>query len=50
MVLEKIISTMESLTEMKMTELEVIELKKWLEVAHEERMKQMTESENIWKN
>ena len=26
---------------MKMTEAEVIELKKWLEVAHEKRMKQI---------
>lgn len=31
------------LPEMKMTEAEVIELKKWLEVAHEKRMKQIAE-------
>lgn len=33
----------EVLPEMKMTEAEVIELKKWLEVAHEKRMKQIAE-------
>lgn len=36
----------EMLPEMKMTELEVIELKKWLEVAHEERMKQISKFKN----
>lgn len=36
----------EILPEMKMTELEVIELEKWLEAAHEERMKQITEFKN----
>lgn len=36
----------EILPEIKMTELEVMELKKWLEVAHEERMKQITEFKN----
>mgnify|MGYP004458075897 FL=1 len=34
------------LPEMKMTESEVMELKKWLEVAHEERMKQIEEFKN----
>ena len=34
------------LPEMQMTESEVIELKKWLEGAHEERMKQITEYKN----
>jgi len=34
------------LPEMKMTELEVAELKKWLEVAHEERMKKISEFKN----
>ena len=33
----------EILPEMKMTESEVIELKKWLETAHEERMKKISE-------
>ena len=36
----------EVLPEMKMTESEVIELKKWLEVAHEERKKKIAEFEN----
>ena len=36
----------EILPEMKMTESEVAELKQWLEVAHEERMKQITEFKN----
>lgn len=36
----------EVLPEMKMTESEVMELKKWLETAHEERMKKIDEFEN----
>ena len=36
----------EVLPEMKMTESEVIELKKWLEVAHEERIKKILEFKN----
>ena len=36
----------EVLPEMKMTELEVNELKKWLEVAHEKRMKKISEFKN----
>lgn len=36
----------EVLPEMKMTELEVNELKKWLEVEHEKRMIQISESKN----
>lgn len=36
----------EILPEMKMTESEVIELKKWLETAHEERMKKISEFKN----
>ena len=36
----------EILPEMQMTESEVIELKKWLEGAHEERMKQIAEYKN----
>ena len=37
----------EVLPEMKMTESEVMELKKWLETAHEERMKNIDEFEKI---
>lgn len=36
----------EVLPEMKMSELEVAELKKWLEIAHEERIKQIAEYKN----
>lgn len=36
----------EILPEMRMTALEVLELKKWLEKAHEERMKQIAEYKN----